>query len=300
VKEKLCVYCFSSLNLFRHHFCLIYIEDFEDYVLNQIIHKEHQVMKHYTRIFAAVLTIGLSHAGAVSAAIQYDQDVTSNLINGSGNLNGNFAVNQNNGIEVGLRGKLRFNASGSPENTFNSNGDGTYSFDAGVAPTKSSPVAVWSFEWSINSDFDGSGGHLDGFSYLLGYDNDASLGTNFTSFDPINLPYADHAIGDNSTANGDGAVAATDAGYASLIAGNSLAQNSWQPHWFLSPFDPTVDGTYDFFLAAYDETGIDEIARTEMQIIVGAGGSVVPEPSTVFLFGLGLLGFGYLKNKRST
>ncbi|MFT5450479.1 MAG: hypothetical protein ACI9DC_005687, partial [Gammaproteobacteria bacterium] len=36
-----------------------------------------------------------------------------------------------NGVELGLRGKLRHNATGAPENTFNSNADGTFSFAAG-------------------------------------------------------------------------------------------------------------------------------------------------------------------------
>jgi hypothetical protein len=69
-----------------------------------------------------------------------------------------------------------------------------------------------------------------------------------------------------------------------LIAVNNVAQNSWKAHWFVSPFDPTVDGTYDFYLTASDGTG--EIAKTEMQVIVGDGAAAVPEPASMIIWGL--------------
>ncbi len=143
-----------------------------------------------------------------SQALSFDQDVTPDVIMGSGIDNGSWTVDQSNGIEVGLRGKLRHNASGAPENTFNSNGDGTYSFVAGQAFGQSSSTAVWSFEWSINSDLSSSGRNLDDLTYVLGIDSDASLATNFSTFDPINMAFADHAIGDNTTGNGGGVSAA--------------------------------------------------------------------------------------------
>jgi hypothetical protein len=238
-----------------------------------------------------------------TAALVFDANVTPNVIFGSGNANGSFTVDQNNGVELGLRGKLRYNAVGVPENTFNSNGDGTYSFAAGVAPTQTSPTAVWSFEWSINSDYLGTANrNLDDITYLLGYDSDPGAGTSWSGFDPVNDPnpgagdqvFWDHALGDNSTANGAGSSATSEANYATLIGANNVAQNSWKPHWFLSGFDPTVDGQYDFFLTALDGTGA-ELARTDMSIIVGAGASVVPVPAAVWLFGtalIGLVGFG--------
>ena len=76
------------------------------------------------------------------ALIDYDQDVTNDVIFGSGNANGGFTTDCANGVELGLRAKLRHNAVGAPENTFNSNGDGTYTFQAGVAPTQPYPTAV--------------------------------------------------------------------------------------------------------------------------------------------------------------
>ena len=236
---------------------------------------------------------------ASAAIVAYDQNVTPDVIFGSGNANGSFTVDRANDIELGLRGKLRYNASGNPENTFNSNGDGTYSFDAGIAPTQSSPTAVWSFEWSINSDYTGAAGrNLNGLTYTLGIDSDPSMGTSWNTFDPINVPFADHSIGNNSTANGAGAEATDSASYLSLINSNNVAQNSWKAHWFILGLDPTVDGQYDFYLAAFDNSG--QLARTDMSVIVGAGPTVVPVPAAVWLFGSGLLGLaGVARRKKA-
>jgi len=253
------------------------------------------------KLTIAALFIGSMLSASASAVLTFDTDVTSNVIFGSGNANGSFTVDQANGIELGLRGKLRFNAAGDPENTFNSNGDGTYSFDAGVAvaPITLLPLAgtaVWSFEWSVNSNFDGNGGALDAYTYILGIDSDPTAAVSMFEFDPINQALADHAIGDNSTGNGAGVKAANAAEYSTLISSNNLAQNSWQPHWFIGPlgFDPTVDGTYDISLTAFDLNG-GLAASTSIQIIVGAGATVVPEPETMALLLIGLLGLAARK-----
>lgn len=245
------------------------------------------------------LLVGSILSAPASAAIIFDQDVTNDVIFGSGNANGSFTIDQDNGVELGLRGKLRHNAGGSPENTFNSNGDGTYSFDAGVAPTQSAPTAVWSFEWSINSNFDGSGGVLDQNTYVLELDKDPSAAVDFLSFDPINgvnpgtgIVAWDHSMGDNSTGNGAGTEWQSGDGvgiYSGLISSNNLAQNSWKPHWYIGGFDPTLDGTYDFSLTAYDGSN-SQLASTSMQIIVGAGATAVPEPGTIALLLTGLFG----------
>ncbi|MEQ8837455.1 MAG: hypothetical protein RID07_11680, partial [Lacipirellulaceae bacterium] len=93
-------------------------------------------------VLSAVIAVALG--GSASAVTSFDQNVTPDVIFGSGNANGGFTVDTDNGVELGLRAKLRHNAVGAPENTFNSNGDGTYTFKSGVAPTQSFPTAEWS------------------------------------------------------------------------------------------------------------------------------------------------------------
>ncbi|MBU2882728.1 PEP-CTERM sorting domain-containing protein [Psychrosphaera sp. B3R10] len=243
--------------------------------------------KHFKSILVGAT---LAMSSFANAGLMYDANVTNNAIFGSGNLNGSFTVMQEDGIELGLRGKLRHNASGSAENTFNSNGDGTYSFDAGVAPTQSAPTAVWSFEWSINSDFDGStGNHLDDYLFELVVDYDAGGGVAYRTYDLFD-GYYDHSIGTNATAQGAGDEAAylDVAGFQTLAANNNLAQNSWKAHWFFGPsFDPTVDGTYDISLRASSNGQI--VTMNTIQIIVGNGAIEAPEPSTLAFFAMGLV-----------
>lgn len=78
------------------------------------------------------------------AVTQFDQNVTNEVIFGTGNLNGSFTTDRANGVELALRGKLRHDAAGQPQNIFNSNGDGTYTFQSGVAPTQDLSTAEWS------------------------------------------------------------------------------------------------------------------------------------------------------------
>ncbi len=234
----------------------------------------------------ALIVIGILSVPAVADI--YDQDVTPDVIFGDGNANGSFTVDQASGVELGLRAKLRHNDAGVPENTFNSNGDGTYTFQAGVAPIQSYPTAEWSFEWSINTNYDGSSSTswaLDDLTYVLAMTS--TTGAYFTGFDPINdenpaenAVLWDHAIGDNSTGNGDGTVALDAADYANLIANNNVAQQSWKPHWFDTDFDPTDVGSYYFTLSAYN--GEDLIADTEITV------NAVPVPGAVLLGMLGL------------
>ncbi len=251
--------------------------------------------KYVLPVIGAGLLLG---AGQASATLSYDDNVTGDVIFGSGNANGSFTVDTTNGIELGLRAKLRFNGSNSPENTFNSNGDGTYTFDAGQPPTGfgwnpgASTSAVWNFEWSINSDVAGTATRpLNELDYEIGIDFDPSAGTSFHTFDLINTPFADHAIGTNATVNGAGVVAADPTEFASLISSNNLAQNSWNMEFFktFGAFDANDIGTYTFYIKATDRSTGDELAYVSIDI--NNGTAVVPEPVTA---GLGLLGLGAL------
>ncbi|MEM1081192.1 MAG: DUF11 domain-containing protein, partial [Pseudomonadota bacterium] len=215
--------------------------------------------------------------------LEFDQDITPDIIFGAGNNNGAFTTDRRNDIEIGLRGKLRFDGNGQPQNIFNSNGDGSYSFDPGAVPGQSDPnTAEWSFEWSVNTNFNGAAGpNLDAYTYEIGMDGDPSPATDFLVFDPITPAppffFADHAIGTNTTGNGAG-TSANDAGsYAALLASNNVAQNSWRYDFFndgpfaagaLANFDPAVDGTYTVYLLARDAEGV-VVARSQIQFLIG-------------------------------
>lgn len=255
---------------------------------------------------AAVVVAASLQASPAKAVIAFDQDVTNNVIFGSGNANGSWTTDRANGVEVGLRAKVRFNAANAPENTFNSNGAGTYEFQAGLPPTGfgfapgSTSTATWNFEWSINSNYDGTSGYdLDDLSYVVRLDFDRGPGTSFLAFDQINLPspaFGDHAIGDNTTANGAGISAGDRLTYETLLANNNLAQNSWNMEFFDDGgaffFDGSVSGEYEFQLEAFDN-GVS-VAMSTITV------SVVPEPSA-FLFGglvCGVLGWNYSRKRK--
>lgn len=257
--------------------------------------------------FIAGFALSAAMMGAAGAAhaLSFDQNVTNNVIFGSGNANGGFTVDQANGVELGLRAKVRFNAANLPENTFNSDGNGTYRFDAGQPvgggfgfANGSSGTAVWNFEFSINSNFDGSSGFdLAGLTYRIDIDGDAGAGTDFLSFDLINgQPFFDHAIGDNTTGNGAG-TKGNAGNYAGLIADNNLAQNSWNYEFFNGPgsaletFNSNLAGEYQIRLSAFD--GQTQLASTQITVI-----NAVPVPAALPLMAAAIGVFAFVGRRR--
>jgi hypothetical protein len=248
----------------------------------------------------AIGVAGFTNSAA--AVVTFDQNITQDVIFGSGNANGGWTVERVNGLEVGLRAKVRFDAGGSPQNIFNSLGNGVYEHQAGQH--NSNGRARWSFEWSINVDYDTNnptgrtlGG--SGLEYVIRMDSDPGPGTNFLEFDPINVGCADHALGINGTGNGGGtsfSCPGQAGNYAAQLLTDNVAQNSWQLNFFtdLLPlgFNPDIGGLYDFELEVVGTPDFDG-AATRIQV------RVVPEPGMLAIFGLGLVGLGLARRKRA-
>jgi len=214
---------------------------------------------------------------------EFDSTVSPDYFLGSGNENSNFTVSRAGGIEIGLRAKLRFNeADGNrPANFFNSNGDGSYNFqarnvvgEAGLPAWWVFPESPeWSFEFSINSDTSGADARPVGdLTYELSLDQDPSLGADFFSFDPINLPYADHFFGTSTTLDGtDETVAGSAEQYAGYLQSKTVAQQAWNYAFFLDylpRFSASAIGVYDIALTAFDSG--EPIASVTIRVLVGA------------------------------
>lgn len=204
------------------------------------------------------------------ASLLYDQDLVGGVFFGDGNKDGSFTVETQNGIEVGLRGKLRFDENNNPQSIYNSNNDGSYSFD-NIAPPigyswamNSSATSLWNWDWSI--DLSNSQYAFSDLTFLMEIDYDPTLGTNFFSFDPINTP------NDND-----------------INIGNTTQQNSANMEFFSSflSYTNTDIGVYDIRLSVFDGS-TDLLASSEIQIIQGV--QQVPEPSTLAIFALGIVG----------
>lgn len=277
----------ASVDLCNESMTSVVLYDLHFSVLILLLRKGKK-MKLQTFAVAALASLSFS----ASATIVYDANVTSNVITGTGIANGGFTVDTSGGVELGLRARVRYPT---PLNVTNSNGDGTYNQAAGGYGSLGTRAA-WNFDWSINTGT----AFVDAYSYVLGMDFDAGVGTNFQTFDPVNgVTFADHSFGDSSTGQSLGVEALNAGGYAALLESSSLVQNSWNYDFFDGGsflFDPTVDGTYTIYLEAYRSQ--DLVARTSIDVIVG-NGAQVPEPGTLALLGLGLAGLTLSRRRRT-
>jgi hypothetical protein len=221
------------------------------------------------------LFIPIAVVASLATIASAGDTVTPGVIFGSGNANGNFTIATGGGVELGLRAKIPF------VGTTNYDGVDTYTYDAGE---------TWNFDWSVNSDVAGSTGNkLNDFTYALSMfkvDADGTNPADALTFDLINTVFADHSIGDNSTTAATDTIAADATEYATLIAGNNVAQNSWRYGFFpfgaIADYDVNDMGTYIVRLTAFDGAGATVASDT---IYV----TVVPLPTAAFA-GLGLLG----------
>ena len=241
------------------------------------------------------LTTALSLSFNVLATpINGTGNITPDVIFGDGNANGSWTGETVNGVEVALRGKLRFNAIERPENVFNYDGNRTYTFDPSLSSIPANR-SVFNFEYAVNVDAfaNPSGATLDDFTYLFEFDLDPTAGTNFNSVDMITLK-DDNSLGDRSTGNGDGIEDPDN--YAAVYGDYSVAQNSQNRGFgFSGTLDAGTEGMFTYNLLVFDANGT-EFARSSIDIIVGD--VPVPTPSTLVSLFAGMFAFGLLALRR--
>lgn len=222
---------------------------------------------------AALTILGLASIGSANATLINMNGLLQNgVVFGSGNANGSFSGINQNGIELGLRGKLRYDLAGNPQNIFNYDGDRSYFFD----PADSNAPAnrsIWNFEFSIDVINTMNGTLADsGYTFLLGVDNDPSALINNASspvgFNPLLFP-------DNA-------------------GGLGVAQNSQNLGFGYTILNPQLNGIYTISLSAI---GANETFSTSIDIIVGP--LRVPEPGTLSLLALAIISFSLRRVRQS-
>jgi len=219
-------------------------------------------------------------------------DITA--IYGSGNPASGWTSVTDSGIELGLRAKNRV------DGTTPNNGAGTYSF-----ATAPSPRGLWNYEFSINSDVVNGNNNLNSYEFYLSVDRDSSAGVISRTVNPLSY-WVDNSYGKTgtTTANSGQGVEGTSL----LGAANNIVQNSENITFGDYPLFPegalTLEdnATYTFELyATRIGQGPDgaKIADVAMNVVVGNGGSAVPDSgSSIALLGLGLAGLGMAGYRR--
>lgn len=235
---------------------------------------------------AASMVCVLGFATTVNAVPVYNDTITA--IFGSGNPNTGWVSDTSaGGVQVAVRAKSR------TDGTTPNNGAGTYNFATGTPPA--STRARWNWEFSANSDADGTTGNkLDDLIWQLSVDTDPSAGVSFVTVNPFAF-WPDNELGNNSTANGDGVIDPLNLGLYNV---GQNSQNITFGPWLQ---DPNANATYDYVFSAL--SGNTTVASAGMRVVVGEGGAPVPDTgNSLGLFALGLLAlpaFGRRTSSRS-
>jgi hypothetical protein len=239
------------------------------------------VLGKFGKLLVAAAVVALTPFAALAATVNGTGNVSPNVIFGGSVSNGSFTGATAGGVELALRGKLRYDLDGQPQNTFNFDNVDTYTFMSAnsVAPSNRS---IFNFEWAIHTL---GGAALNSLTYLLTVDTDPTVNNNSAiSYNPMAaLLYL------GTDASGQGS-ATEVVGPNSNLANFTVAQQSVNMGFLTAPFAPIPvplgSGKFTFTLSAF--SGQSMVNSTTMHVVVDAP-AAVPLPAGGLLL-IGALG----------
>jgi hypothetical protein len=234
---------------------------------------------------AAVIAASMGLGGIADAAplVAFDANLASpGVYYGSGNINGGFVTADTTDIELGLRTIERYVAPIAPDGS-----SSTYDVKTGDATAPGHTGTDWGFVFSINTAL--------------------SAASSFTLAN-ITASLCVEDVGQGTTNCGN-PLGITD-NVLSPTSPTTGVQNS-EALQFLNTTSPTdtrffdlgfnidADDTYIFTLSVSDLATGALLDSVQMTDIAGAG-ATVPEPSSIALFGAGLLGLGLILRRKAS
>lgn len=250
-------------------------------------------------LIATLIAMAAVTPPSSAATVNATGKVTNNVIFGSGNSNAAFTGVTVGGLELALRAKLRYNGSsacggfGCAQNTFNYTGGNTYTF---ISALSHAPVnrSIFNFEWSINSNTNGSGAALNSLVYSIGVDTDPTFGVaSQITYNPLSALSTGYYLGTNASGNGG---AAFRVGGTGNLGAFSLAQNSVNLGFL--PGAKLGSGQFRISLSAFNATTHALVASTAINVIVDAP-APIPLPAGLPLLGTAIGGLTVFRRRKT-